>query len=61
MWILRGCELSFYTRLPLSASDCCVNDCGVNDRHDAGQETSEDNNHHEEERQPGRVPGRKQR
>ena len=44
MWILRGCELSFYTRLGLSAPDCCVNDC-----HDAGQETSEDN-HDEEER-----------
>ena len=44
MWILRGCELSFYTRLPLSASDCCVND-----RHDAGQDTSEDNNEEEEE------------
>ena len=44
MWILRGCELSFYTRLGLSASDCCVNDC-----HDAGQETSEDNHDEEEE------------
>ena len=42
MWILRGCELSFYTRLPLSC-DCCVND-----RHDAGQDTSEDNNEEEE-------------
>ena len=44
MWILRGCELSFYTRLPVSASDCCVNDCP-----DAGQETSEDNHDEEEE------------
>ena len=45
MWKLRGCELSFYTRLPVSASDCCVNDCP-----DAGQETSEDNHDEEEER-----------
>ena len=55
MWILRGCELSFYTRLPLCAPDCCVNDCP-----DAGQETSEDN-HDDEEEAAGRVPGRKQR
>ena len=44
MWILRGCELSFYTRLPVSASDCCVNDCP-----DADMETSENNHDDEEE------------
>ena len=44
MCSLRGCELSFYTWLELSDSDCCVNDC-----HDAGQETSEDNHDKKEE------------